>query len=398
MAGAPFWNRVRIVVRYAPQWFIAVFAAVYLTGYLIDYFYYSSLGITESGADLLKLHYVVVGLTFFLFVAIVAGPSWFDVIEFFSRFFGMDSTTTEVQQLSVRAARAFLDLVYGISVYFAFIFTPSNYFSFPDNEYRLYWVLGIIFFVQTISVLVTDYSERQMAAVSPDVAAPVKGFRSACRACLSLNKYQGYQITAYVFLALVTIAYSCYIFYPLRAVLNELFIVKEGYVFIILSVLLGLNIWHAIGHSANAPGGFSRYTIVAGTSALLILYLTIFSYAYSVFPSIPNSKGGGDFTGAPNVSLVLIKPSESTGYGNNQSTPVSGLILLYRSTQELYFAHPYAGNDACTWRRGIAPNLITLKAADIFRITITPLFGRLTNCIVPQNEAAQRKRALREQP
>lgn len=398
MIGPPFWNRVRIVVRYAPQWFIAVFAAVYLTGYLIDYFYYSSLGITESGAELLKLHYVVVGLTFFLFVAIVAGPSWFDVIEFFSRFCGMASTTTEVQQLSVRAARAFLALVYGITVYFALIFTPSNYFSFPDNEYRLYVVLGIIFFVQTISLLVADYAERQRAAASPDDSAPVKGFRSACKACVSLDKYQRYQIAADVFLAFVTIAYACYIFYPLRAVLNELFVIKEGYVFFILSVLLGLNIWHAIGHSANASGGLSRYTFVTGTSAVLVLYLAIFSYAYSIFPSIPNSKGGGDFTGAPYVSLMLIKPSETAVSGNNQSTPVSGLLLLYRSTQELYFAHPSAGNDACTWRRGIAPDLITLKATDIFRITITPLFGRLTNCMGSQSEAPQQTELSAKQP
>jgi hypothetical protein len=56
----------RAAIKYLPEWFIALFALVYVTGYLVDIFFFSSLGITDAGAEVLKLQYIETGLVFFI--------------------------------------------------------------------------------------------------------------------------------------------------------------------------------------------------------------------------------------------------------------------------------------------------------------------------------------------
>jgi hypothetical protein len=65
------------IFRYLPQWFVAAFALIYISGYFVDFLYYSSIGIEGAGTDLLKLKYLQIGINFLVLFSIIIVPTFF---------------------------------------------------------------------------------------------------------------------------------------------------------------------------------------------------------------------------------------------------------------------------------------------------------------------------------
>jgi hypothetical protein len=117
-----------------------------------------------------------------------------------------------------------------------------------------------------------------------------------------------------------------------------------------------------------------RHTILqaAGiTLSLLLLFLVLTSYSYSVFPFIPSAKGGGDYENAPTVS-VNFKEDEIAALAEELKMGVHGVhqirdvILIYATTSSFYFAKSEAGNDPCDWRAGRnRPKIMELRREQI---------------------------------
>lgn len=62
--SAPNSSETQSPIKHFPAWFTAIFALVFLSGYLVDYFYFSGKGIADTGGDLLKLKFVHVGVVY----------------------------------------------------------------------------------------------------------------------------------------------------------------------------------------------------------------------------------------------------------------------------------------------------------------------------------------------
>jgi hypothetical protein len=59
-----------------PEWFLAVAAFVYATGFLVVFTYFESFGVREAGGDFFRVKYVHVGILCLLFMGIIAVPSY----------------------------------------------------------------------------------------------------------------------------------------------------------------------------------------------------------------------------------------------------------------------------------------------------------------------------------
>ena len=113
------------LIRHFPGWFTAIFALIYISGYLIDFFYYGYLGITDTGSEPLKLHYVEIGLVFMLGYMIVVGVLFFAVFgagQVYHSLWADDDRPWSNVLTSIMIISFFL------SLYVAAIFTPPHYF------------------------------------------------------------------------------------------------------------------------------------------------------------------------------------------------------------------------------------------------------------------------------
>jgi hypothetical protein len=365
-------RRNLILLKYLPQWFVALFALVYLSGYLIDYYYSTALGISENGGDLLKLKYVQVGLNFIVLVLIFAGPSLFDVFRLLGLFIHFSQTKAEVRSRSVRFFVSLFTVVYTTSIYSAFLFTPWHYFE--NNATRIHAVLLLIFAVQIIYIATIGLVERleKKRGNKRRREANRKGKVrtedwSAAKIVIALNSFDWVRIGLCCVLIAFTVYVDSYVFGGLRATLYECFYEKRGYVFFILCVLFGVLLYRAIGRIKAPPIPFVQYLLVMAGSLLVIFYLALISYAYFIFPYIPSVKGGADFT---NAALVSVTFKNTVGV----SGPVqiqNNVIYVYSSATSAYFAIPSQGSSPCNWRRREnSPKLISIQQSAIQKIDI----------------------------
>jgi hypothetical protein len=183
--------------------------------------------------------------------------------------------------------------------------------------------------------------------------------------------------TAIVFLA-ATVIVDKFVFSTKLTVIRGLFL-GGGWIFLVFAICMPLLLLRVIDRLKQVTkfedeNQAFRHTILqaAGiTLSLLLLFLVLTSYSYSVFPFIPSAKGGGDYENAPTVS-VNFKEDEIAALAQELKMGVRGVqqirdvILIYATTSSFYFAKSEAGNDPCDWRAGRnRPKIMELRREQI---------------------------------
>ena len=100
---------------------------------------------------------------------------------------------------------------------------------------------------------------------------------------------------------------------------------------------------------------------------MMVYFLAIVIFAYTIFPFIPDEKGGGDYSASP----YAIFSTFSTEKDNSESTKEDKsdkFILLYRTDAALYFGTVKDSNDPCDWRSLKNLNVLEIAQRDIKRI------------------------------
>jgi hypothetical protein len=122
-----------------------------------------------------------------------------------------------------------------------------------------------------------------------------------------------------------------------------------------------------------------RYYMLSVCSALILFFLLVISYASAIYPFIPTSRGGADFTGAPRVSAVL---SEGAPRGSDDlSEQTTDSILIYATSTSFFFAKPLPGNGPCEWRsHRAAPRIVQIQRDIVPYIRIPSSFSIPENC------------------
>jgi hypothetical protein len=60
----------------APEWFLAVAALIYATGFLVVFTFFAALGIREAGTEFFKVKYVHVGILCLIIPVLVGMPTY----------------------------------------------------------------------------------------------------------------------------------------------------------------------------------------------------------------------------------------------------------------------------------------------------------------------------------
>ena len=106
-----------------------------------------------------------------------------------------------------------------------------------------------------------------------------------------------------------------------------------------------------------------------GTMLIMIYFTAIVIFAYTIFPFIPETKGGGDYSTSPIADFW----ADEEQYGK--------LILLYRTDRTLYFAKVEDNNGPCEWRSlKKFPNVIEIAQHNIKPLSYSSLGKSSITC------------------
>src|ERR1700692_4352451 len=398
-----------------PQWFLAIFSLAYVSGYLIEFTHFGSFGILDASGEIFKLKYIQTGITFLLLCAIVGVytilvlgipslnskirpavkggfylPRWsilagaFNVLSIY-----LAALLTPVPSLeTITQAGGTLALVF-ILVLYSFTLSQvieKNYeaqrsvvegkpakahFSFFKSLSRRRPLLkSAITFIekQNAWVLSIIYKPRNPKSAKGRVA----GVCSLWRRSVRLKN-----ATAIFFLA-ATVIVDKFAFSTKLPIIRGM-LLSGGWIFLVFAICMPLLLLRVIDRLKQVTkfrdeNQAFRHSILQAsgiTLSLLLLFLVLTSYSYSVFPFIPSAKGGGDYENAPTVS-VNFKEDEIAALAEELKMGVHGVrqirdvILIYATTSSFYFAKSEAGNDPCDWRAGRnRPKIMELRREQI---------------------------------
>lgn len=172
-------------------------------------------------------------------------------------------------------------------------------------------------------------------------------------------------------LVLILFVQTVVVFRSLPGLLWEMFHLG-GYMYFLLVFLIGEFMWRLKGRydSDNGGGLFPAYASMGLTICAALFYLSTMTFAYRVYPYIPVSKGGGDYTEEPFCILKFDEKYEKsipkdiidlTQTNCLQSKPV---MLIDETDNRLFVAQTNAISNPIEWRKPghlNKPKIITIR-------------------------------------
>jgi len=144
-------------------------------------------------------------------------------------------------------------------------------------------------------------------------------------------------------------------------------------VFIALLFLLGWLPWRTVSiGSRQIPFAQHRDMWLLTTCLIVPIYfLSLLTFSYVVFPFIPAVRGGGDYSAAPQVSII---------YRDGKAEDKE--ILLEETAAALFVAKPQNAVGPCEWRANpeSRPEVTMIGRADISKITYLSPSKAYTDC------------------
>jgi thiamine transporter ThiT len=347
---------MRDSLKHIPQWFIAGFAVVYLSGYLIEFFFYSSIGVFDAENDALKFKYIQVGISFILTFVLLGAPGFF-LFMARRRLAEEVAESNDVFRYMTSAIGTAQVVLFLFSLTCSALFTPTHFFR--EGSAR-FWALAI-----EIAACILGY----IIAISLIETIIPKD---------DMKKRDRYiQILGAILIAIILIC-DLWIFDHVWNVFYDL-IYHEGYFYAIFTGAFFLTAYRLVTRLPKPEAGpfnVGAYAALSGLSLLVLFYLAVWTYAYTVFPFIPYSKGGADYTYSPriNVEVTISTLTGSTKVLTNQ-------ILLYDNGDTLFLGKITRGDDACGWRdRTALPVVIQLQKSSIASSEVHQLGPSEKNC------------------
>lgn len=348
-------------LNHVPHWLATIIGFTYISGYLIDFFYFTSRGVSDVGGDLFKLRYIHVGIYFDLTLALCVATPIFVWLHFFppSSTKSSSSTIKGVNQLQYNNSMVWVAPIYQFSLFVPTILSPNDFFSRPEHPWRFFAILGLISSVLVIYIGGQIYLRFH----------PHKKRRVALVTARAM-------IVSMIICDLPTITglfptfsamFPNVVFYILFCILLSA-VITLGFVQISETNRTANSrakdnaLANASLHEHEMDLVLIRQVYLYGISSILILFLILTTYAYVVYPFIPVDKGGGDFSYSARVSVLSSSDAPQTD--------LNDAVLIYSTSESLFFAKPEPGNDACNWRTtAVIPNLVEFQRREIRAIS-----------------------------
>ncbi|MGO8955728.1 MAG: hypothetical protein ACLPWS_13755 [Rhodomicrobium sp.] len=360
------------------KWFAAWFALVYVSGYIIEFTFYSVNGVTTMSGDVLKLKYVHTGIVFILFFSIVTVP--FVLYDTDTRAtFGVQvqGLYKYINRFVISPIRVVRIILFNLIIFCAVVFTPPQYVR---SEYRIYYLILFVAISMIFNILYGRYIKRKRKKIRES------GFRVAMVMLPTIVD---------VFLLAVAILFSFKIFSGMAQVFSEMLSASEhaGFLFFLWCFTIALLVRRFLdriseeteeGDSNKVSGHADIYAtqltrggfFISWIIALAVtFFLAVSTYAYTIFPYIPSLKGGGNYVGVPESEVQLTRASLTSP----DDTPLKNVIVFYSTDTSVYFAYMKDEDGPCQWRSRLTrPSIVEIPRSQIR--TITKLPPRSQNC------------------
>lgn len=340
------------VFEHIPAWFAAIFGAVYISGYMINFLFYSRMGIQETGTDAFKLQYVYTGLLFFLLSLIFAIPLYFFALS--GRRVADDLHKNSPDTFArVAMLGALMSFAYLQSVVFLTLFSGPGDFREPGVQISapilLAAPIGYAF-----GVLVLEGLEKRLQrGVNEEQVRKIEKY------------FKWIWIVLILFIIGVIVACDVSIDTRTHIIRNIYHYVIKNRIFLFY-IVLGIatfTLWHCFKRSRAKPVsiGLLSYWADAIMFILVMYFLAILFFANDIYPIIPKDKGGGDFTASGTYTIDMHE-------FNDQK-----FVLIYRSEFSAYFARIDIGNGPNEWRfHDRYPHIVMLPLRELALVSYEP--------------------------
>jgi hypothetical protein len=382
--------------QHIPPWFIAVFALAYISGYLIEFLYYGSLGIVDAAGDIFKLKYIQTGIMFLLSSTVI---SVFIVAVFFAHRMrrGLSETDAPGPGVYPTWCSVLPALAYVFSLYISVILTPLHYVETSDQWIGIVLLVALFMGYAFIFLGAEAYYKRLYNThYSPVRDDTILALQRRWRFIIRARDF-----VAMVFLVLTVIADISFLYERRDALLDLL--VGGAWIYVLFTLLIPALLYriNARLREAKERGGergqFLSYMTMTGGGTLLcfVLFVMFMTYSYWVFPFIPSLKGGADYEDASTVRMIRdsAPPKNkrpgllaSRGGSSKDDRDLEETLILYSTESSYYLAKPKPdpkpekSNTPCEWRAGRKiPKITEIHRDEIKRVLINAV-PKESNC------------------
>ncbi len=382
-------DRQRLPLGEIPEWFLAIAAVVYASGFLVVFTFQGMWGLQAAGLEFFRIKYLHAGFLCNLPLLIVGVPIYGTL-----RIRQLGSQTYRgAPELPVTWTTAIAFVNYLVFLYGVYMFVPRKHIEGHFGAFAMPYIFCFI-----IAMVIVQIAEQLAHA---DVKT--SGAKTILqRITLWIHKDEGREKTV-----LKTIRGTRYALFWFSVAAN-IYALIEGrtlfweafggrgrtshsgmWVFLLFMLAGGLMLWRLDARDselkeAEKPHHHSHLALrshlwVTGLSTTLAFYcLYVLAFAYTVYPYIPAERGGASYVDSPSVSVSILKTAQQTipsGLSGDCSKGVCLLPLLViveETPSYLYVANPRDG-AAMKWRRGDVPEIYALRQDSVASIAYIPV-------------------------
>ena len=183
-------------------------------------------------------------------------------------------------------------------------------------------------------------------------------------ACWINERKNAFEVWTEVLLLAATILLDYLIFSGMFADFYEMFRAGGNWgIYFLLSFSFAFILKRFITRVIDSADKFQDFTfehvgfIVMWIPLLAVtFFLSVTTYAYTIFPFIPNAKGGGNYVGMTQSEVRLTRATPTSG-----EDIIRNVIIFYSTDTSIYLAPVEEGNGPCQWRsRLIRPTIIEI--------------------------------------
>jgi hypothetical protein len=357
-------------IKEIPEWFLAVAALIYATGFLVVFTYFGSFGIKEAGTDFFKVKYVHVGTLCLLLEAILLVP----IAGIIAMRSGSskqpmqkpDSPTAPAKHRYRGHWSSVLLMINMLLTFYVFaMFAPRAFFQEKHNALLPIFLISFLG-LALIAGIGTDTLWFKVETASKQKSWPIDTGRIApkLRWLLCIGVIGGIDYLSFKDLgpSLLQVLWG-----PPAKPGGILFFAFIGVIFLIW--------WRTHSRAKLLGDNKNGKTGIWATAVCLMIathYLAVLSFAFDIYPYIPAERGGGSFVDTP-LATLRFKPYPAASKPDG-ATPIpiellacpscnySGeLIIVEETTSQLFLANPADAGGPCEWRRGKKPKILSIS-------------------------------------
>jgi hypothetical protein len=325
-----------LIIENVAEWFVALAGLVYATGFLVVLTFSDYIGAREATTDFFRAKFLHVGLLCLALPVIIVGV-WYGVAVL--RQPGMMPAGRKLYGSSVILTFNLL-----FTLYTFLMFAPPGYMR--NEPHLVLYVFGVTF----LGLIAIDAASRLIRE----------------------EHLQKYQIaTRWGLCAVVVLGLDYYCFRGLAQRLSEV-LWPRGINFLLFVASIAGIVYRLKMRSEQYSDSRAKLALWVLAWCIIgpLYFLTVLSFAYAIYPNIPASRGGGDFTDAPTIVLHYSDeatnriPSDIIQNGNSQ--PV---VLIEEAEHWIIVADPQDAGGPTLWRRNEGrPQVFSVSRDDVVSV------------------------------